>query len=161
MCAGRGGSLTQGACGRTQLVPCLRGRRSTHRASQDPPPSCVSPKAQLSFKAKRPHSPGESQIPQLLSLGLVLRFVARLLKCKVSLTPCQQLATLERGPPEPPVAGSGVSCTTHCFSPAVTHCHSLSTSCPTPRVLTRSEVAPAMQSRKPQPGVECPPLQPW
>lgn len=75
--------------------------------------------------------------------------------------PSPQLETLEGGPQSQLLQVLGVSRTIHCFSPAVTRCHSLRTSCPASRVLTRSEMAPARQSRKPEPGLSDPRCQSW
>lgn len=132
--------------------------------------------AAKSLKAKRPHSPGESQLPspRFPTLGFDLRFVARLLKAILDQLaspppqslgvfegcfamqglpdPLPQLETLEGGPQSQLLQLPGVSWTAHCFPPAVMCCHSPSTSCRTPRVLTRSEMASATQSSKPQPG---------
>lgn len=156
-------------------------------ASQDRPPPCLSPKTQL--RVAEPNVPTAPRIPSspaldFLTLGLAHRFVATLLKAildhlaifffpffpKFSFlerfamqglpTTLPQLETLEGRSPGLLLQTPGVSWTTHCFSSAVMRCHSFSTSCPISRVLTRSEMAPAMQSRMPQPGPECPPLPP-
>lgn len=90
--------------------------------------------------------------PGSLTLGLALRWVARLLKpfcigwrfffffnfnfserfAMQGLLDPLLLETLERGISEPAVAGSGVSWTTHCFSPGTTRCHSPKRWLPTP-----------------------------
>lgn len=78
------------------------------------------------------------------------------------LDPLPQLETLEGGPHSQLLQVLGVFWTTYCFSPAVTLLLVLSTSCPppdNPRVLTRSEMAPARQRRRPQ-ALSAPPLQP-
>lgn len=161
------------------------GQHGKRLASQDRPPPCVSPKTQLRVaKPNVPTAPRIPSSPALdfLTLGLAHRFVATLLKaildhlafffsfflsfqssvflrdlqCKISPCPCHNWKHLKGDPPGQLLQVPGVSWTTHCFSPAVMRCHSFSTSCPISRVLTRSETAPAMQSRTPQPGPECP-----
>lgn len=108
--------------------------------------------------------------PGFQTLGLTLRSMAQFLKATLDqlafffppkkfsfserfamqgrLDPLPQLETLERGPPEPLLLVPGVSWTTHCFSPAVTRCHSLSTSCPYPQSPEQVTDSPCLAEQK-------------